>query len=113
MKFIPRLVAISLVFLCAGCAGASSESSAPSYEESVSQACQQVQLGADQKGPDTTTRDYHWRNAANQFRNLSNQNQAFTDYAEGLNAWTSGFASAKIFEVFNFCGTVTQPTLGY
>ena len=110
MKFIPRLVAILLIFLCAGCAGVSSESS---YEDSVTQACQEVQLGADQQSLETTTRDFHWRKAATQFRNLSNQNQAFTDYVEGLNAWTSGFASAKIWEVFNFCGTVTKPTLGF
>ena len=112
MKFIPRLVAISLIFLCAGCAGASSESSAPSYEDSVSQACQQVQLGADE-GFDTTTRAFHWSKAATQFRNLSNQNQAFTDYAEGLNAWATGSTSGKIFEVYDFCGTVTKLTPGF
>ena len=104
MRFIPRLVAISLVFLCAGCAGASSESSAPSYEESVSQACQEVQLGAEQQSLDTTTRNFYWRKAATQFRNLSNQNQAFADYVEGLNGWATGNPSGKIYEVFDFCG---------
>jgi uncharacterized membrane protein len=112
VKFIPRLVAISLIFLCAGCVGASSESSAPSYEDSVSQACQEVLLGLDLQGldPTTTTRDFHFRKAATQFRNLSNQNQAFTDYAEVLNAWKTD-AAGKINEVYSFCGI--DPTPGF
>ncbi len=104
MKAFPRFAAILFIFLCAGCAGASNESSTPTYEDSVAQACQEVQLGADQQDLDTTARDFHWLKAATQFRNLSNQNQAFTDYVEGLNAWATGSASEKIYEVFNFCG---------
>jgi hypothetical protein len=105
MKVFVRLVSTLLIFLCVGCAGTSSESNVPSYEDSVSLACQEVQLGANQEGLDTTTRNYHWLRAATQFRNLSNQNQVFTDYAEGLNAWATGSASGKIYQVFDFCGT--------
>ena len=110
MKFIPRLVAISLIFLCAGCAGASSESS---YEDSVSEACQEVLLGLDLQGLDvtTTTADFHFRKASTQFRNLSNQNQAFTDYAEVLNGWKTD-VEGKINEVYNFCGIDPTPTPG-
>lgn len=105
MKTFRPLAGVLLIILCSGCAGASSESSAPSYEDSIAQACRDVQLGADQDALDTTTRDFHWLKAATQFRNLSNQNQTFTDYAEGLNAWATGSASGKIYQVFDFCGT--------
>jgi hypothetical protein len=105
MKVFRHLTAILLIILCSGCAGVTNESSAPSYEDSVSLACRDVQLGADQEGLDTTTRDFHWLKAATQFRNLSNQNQIFADYAEGLNAWATGSASGKIYQVFDFCGT--------
>ena len=92
-----------IALLCTGCSG--SGSSEPSFEESVTDACYQVQLGVDVEGIDNQARDGHFLEAARLFRNLSSQNQSFTDYAEGLNAWATGGASGKIFDVFNFCGT--------
>ena len=104
MQILRISIASLLVLLSAGCASSSSQSSAPSFEDQVTEACRQVQLGADQEGPVNSVRDSHFTAAATLFRNLSNQNPAFTDYAEGLNAWATGNYSSKLYTVFDFCG---------
>lgn len=75
-----------------------------SFESSVTEACNQVKLGVDIENQDKAARDKYWLEAARIFRNLSNQNPNFSSYAEGLNAWATGSASGKVYEVFNFCG---------
>lgn len=99
--FLTPLICVTL--LCSGCS--QSGSSAQSFEESVSEACNQVQLGSDVEATDLQARNTYWLEAARIFRNLSSQNQNFTNYAEGLNAWATGGASSKIYDLFNFCGT--------
>ena len=102
MKLYSALI-LCITLFCAGCS--QSGSSAQSFEESVSEACKLVQLGSDVEGSDNEARNSYWIEAAVIFRNLSNQNQNFTEYAEGLNAWATGSASGKIYDVLNFCGT--------
>jgi hypothetical protein len=94
---------ICIALLCTGCSG--SGSSELSFEESVTEACYQVQLGVNAEGIDNQVRNGHFLEAARLFRNLSSQNQSFTDYAEGLNAWATDRPWGMINDVFNFCGT--------
>ena len=104
MKVLRTSLASLLVLLCVGCASSSGESSSPSYEDQVTEACRQVQLGVDQEGSVNSVRDSHFMAAGSLFRNLSNQNATFADYAEGLNAWARGGYSSKLYSVFDFCG---------
>jgi len=104
MQILRISIVSLLVLFSTGCASSSNESSGPSFEDQVTEACLEVARGADQEGPDWSLRNSYWMNAATLFRNLSNQNVAFTDYAEGLNAWASGSLSSKIYPAFDFCG---------
>ncbi len=104
MQSLRISIASLLVVLSAGCSSTSSQSSAPSFEEQVTEACLQVELGSYQEGPVNSVRDSHFMAAATLFRNLSNQNPAFTDYAEVLNAWATGNYYDKLYTVFDFCG---------
>ena len=98
-----KIAAVLIAFLCTGCS--ESGQSQESYEKLVTDACFQVQRGQDQPDVWVDIRNEYWLEAAKLFRNASNQNENFNSYAEGLNAWATGGASSKIYDVFNFCGT--------
>ena len=98
-----KVLTVCLVLLCTGCSN--TNSTEQTFENSVTEACKLVQIGFNLETQEVEIRNEYWKEAARIFRNISDQNLKFPDYAEGLNAWASGFASSKIYEVFKFCET--------